>query len=315
MSPSPAKLRLGTRGSKLALAQANNVKATLEQRHNGLSVEIVPITTSGDKGNRDVLGSFVREIQHALLEDRVDFALHCLKDLPTDPVPGLDLAAYLEREDPRDTLIGKVSSLSALPMGAHVGTGSVRRTSQIAAARPDLTFSPLVGNIDTRLRKLSEGQYDAIILAVAGLRRLGLLASWRQDHPDLTVTPLEFDEMLPAPGQAVLVLETREADEFARSMVGVLEHPTTRTCALAERQFLGCFGGGCSVPVAAFATEHHGAVHLSGLVASPDGSKVLRGTATADEPSEAARTLFEELREQGALSLFVRAPVAAGSGQ
>lgn len=314
MNPSPAKLRLGTRGSKLALAQATKVKATLEHMHEGLEIEIVPITTSGDKGNREVLGSFVREIQHALLDNRVDFALHCLKDLPTEPVSGLYLAAHLEREDPRDALIGTVSTIAELEHSSHVGTGSVRRTSQIASLRSDLRFSPLVGNIDTRLRKLSEGQYDAIILAIAGLRRLGLLASWREDHPGLTVTPLEFDEMLPAPGQAVLVLETRVGDEFARSTVGVLNHATTRTCAMAERAFLAAFGGGCSVPVASFATIHHGAIHLSGLVASPDGAKVLRGTATADEPSDAARILFEELREQGALDLFVRTPAAAGGG-
>src|SRR5579862_3048439 len=157
MNHSPASLRLGTRGSKLALAQATNLKVSLEHLHAGLQIEIVPITTSGDKGNRDVLGSFVREIQHALLETRIDLALHCLKDLPTEPVAGLVLAAHLKREDPRDTLIARVGSLDKLPQGANVGTGSVRRTSQIAALRPDLSFSPLVGNIDTRLRKLSEG--------------------------------------------------------------------------------------------------------------------------------------------------------------
>jgi len=306
MSPSPAKLRLGTRGSKLALAQAVQVKATLERLHNGLTVEIVPITTSGDKGNREVLGSFVREIQHALLENRVDAALHCLKDLPTQAVDGLTLAAHMEREDPRDALIGRVESFQDLPSRAHVGTGSVRRTSQLASVRPDLSFSPLVGNIDTRLRKLAEGQYDAIILAIAGLKRLGLLETWDADHPGLRVTPLEFDQMLPAPGQAVLVLETRMADDFAQGIVGLLNDESTRLCATAERTFLAEFGGGCSVPVAAFGTVHKGAVHLSGLVAAPDGSRVLRGTSTGETPAEAARVLFANLSAQGALQLFER---------
>jgi len=315
MSPSPAKLRLGTRGSKLALAQATNVKAALERLHKGLTVEVVPITTSGDKGNREVLGSFVREIQHALLENRVDVALHCLKDLPTESVFGLVLAAHLEREDPRDALIGLVRSVADLPQGAHVGTGSVRRTSQLVSIRPDLTFSPLVGNIGTRLRKLSEGQYDAIILAIAGLKRLRLLDTWSSDHPDLAVTPLEFDQMLPAPGQAVLVLETRENDKAARGVAGSLNDEPSRLCATAERAFLAEFGGGCSVPVAAFGTVHHGAVHLSGLVAAPDGSQVLRGTATGETPEEAASLLFAELAGKGALELFVRAPASSGANR
>lgn len=309
MSSSPARLRLGTRGSKLALAQATNLKATLERLHAGLEVEIVPITTSGDKGNREVIGSFVREIQHSLLENRVDAALHCLKDLPTEQVVGLTLAAHLEREDPRDALIAPVASIAELDEGATVGTGSVRRTSQLASIRRDLKFLPLLGNIDTRLRKLREGQYDAIILATAGLKRLGLTATWADDHPDLTVTSLDFDQMLPAPGQAVLVVETRADDSFARGIVGVLNDETSRLCANAERLFLAEFGGGCSVPVAAFGTFDKGAVHLSGLVASPDGRRVLRGTATGATPDEAARMLFEQLRSEGALDLFERAAV------
>lgn len=304
MSLSPASLRLGTRGSKLAMAQATNLKATLERLHEGLTVEIVPITTSGDKGNRDIVGSFVREIQHALLENRVDLALHCLKDLPTEPVTGLVLATHLEREDPRDALIGSATSIQALPQGAHVGTGSVRRTSQLANLRPDLRFSPLVGNIDTRLRKLAEGQYDAIILAIAGLKRLGLTDTWEQDHPGVSVTPLNYDEMLPAPGQAVLVIETRENDQFARRVAGVLNSESARLCASAERRFLSNFGGGCSVPVAAFGTYDKGAIHLAGLVASPSGTEVLRGAATGETAEDAARLLFDELSEKGAMELF-----------
>lgn len=309
MSSSQARLRLGTRGSKLALAQATNLKATLERLHPGLEIEITPITTSGDKGNREIVGSFVREIQHALLENRVDLALHCLKDLPTEQVTGLTLAAHLHREDPRDALIGPVESILDLPAGATVGTGSVRRTSQLSSLRPDLRFLPLLGNIDTRLRKLREGEYDAIILAIAGLKRLGLTETWSQDHPDLFVTPLEFDQMLPAPGQAVLVIETRASDAFAIEKAGVLNDEPSQLCSATERLFLAEFGGGCSVPVASFGTYDHGALHLSGLVASPDGRRVLRGTSTGDTPTETARVLFEELRSQGALDLFERVTV------
>jgi hydroxymethylbilane synthase len=154
---------------------------------------------------------------------------------------------------------------------------------------------------------LTEGQYGAIVLAIAGLKRLGLLGAI-----DAAVTPLEFDQMLPAPGQAVLVLETRECDSAARNLAGVLNDESTRLCATAERAFLGAFGGGCSVPVAAFATVHKGAIHLTGLVASPDGKRVLRGTATGGEPIEVARELFEQLAGQGALELFDRSPAMAG---
>lgn len=304
MNRPQAKLRIGTRGSRLALAQAHNLKATLETMHPGLEAEIVPITTSGDKGMRDTLGAFVREIQVALMDDRADVALHCLKDLPTRPVEGLDVAAYLDREDPRDALIGREPTVAGLPHGACIGTGSVRRSSQIAATRKDLAFSPLVGNIDTRLRQLVEGQYDAIILAIAGLKRLGILEEWQGLHPDFRATPLEFDVMLPAPGQAVLALEIRESDDFTRGFIAPLDSKSTRICSIAERAFLAAFGGGCSVPVAAFATFDHGALHLSGLVAAPDGSKVLRGTATGVEPVAVASTLFLELKEQGAVELF-----------
>lgn len=289
----------------MALAQAHKVKSELESLHPTVTVEIVVIKTSGDRGERDRLGAFVREIQEALLADQVDIALHCLKDLPTQRVDGLSLAAYLPREDARDTLISRGVALANLPAGAVVGTGSVRRTSQLAAIRPDLVYRPLVGNVDTRLRKLIEGEYDAILLAIAGLRRLGILDTWDQsDYRELRVHPLALDEMVPAPGQAILVLETRVDDPAAR-IAAALHHPATADAAIEERAFLQRFGGGCSVPVAAYAATEGEGFRLTGLVAQPDGQMVLRASteATAARNGEIGRALAEHLGQQGAFSI------------
>lgn len=309
------KLRLGTRGSKLALAQAHSISALLRESWPGLELDIVTVKTSGDRGERDRLGAFVHEIQQSLLDDGVDIALHCLKDLPTESVPGLKLSAYLQREDPRDTLISRGPTLDELPSGSVVGTGSVRRTSQIAALHPHLKFKPLVGNIDTRMRKLMAGDYDAIILAIAGLRRLGLLDGWAEtDYRELTVHPLEPSTMLPAPGQAVLVLETRSTDTEAVKVARALHDPMTQVCADAERQFLKGFGGGCSVPVASLATLENGTISLTGLVASPDGRRVLRDTRTGPvaEALDLACQMTQELGDKGAFELFEADPRMLG---
>lgn len=302
------KLRLGTRGSRLAMAQATAMRERLLQACPGGDVEIVPIKTSGDRGERERLGAFVREIQEALLRNEVDLALHCLKDLPTEPVPGLVLCAYLEREDARDAFISRGPSLSELPQGAVVGTGSVRRTSQLAARFPGLTFKPLVGNVDTRLRKLAEGEYDAIILAIAGMKRLDLLHEdgGLHEYPTLRVRALESDEMLPAPGQAVLVLESRADDPVAMEWVRPMHSEASAIAATSERAFLSAFGGGCSVPVASFAEVAGGEMMLEGLVAAPNGSKVLRGTrrGNATQGVFLARDLAEDLARQGARELF-----------
>lgn len=289
------------------MAQAHALAATLTEA--GHEVEIVPVRTSGDRGNREVLGAFVKEIQEALLRNDVDVALHCLKDLPTRPVEGLTLAAYLPRDFPNDALISRGPTFEELPEGAVVGTGSLRRTSQMAATRPDLVFRPLMGNIDTRMRRLMAGEYDAIILAITGLRRLGLLDAsedvWTGDeYPGLTVHRLEPRPggMVPAPGQAVLVLETRADDAAAIAAVHPLHHPWTQRCADAERDFLHAFGGGCSVPVGAYATEVEGRLELTGLVASPDGRTVLTGTRR--DASGAA--LAQELGAQGAFEIVNR---------
>lgn len=309
------KLRLGTRGSRLALAQAHSISAMLRELNPGLEVEIVTIKTSGDRGERDQLGAFVKEIQQALLQNEVDAALHCLKDLPTEPVGGLQLSAHLQREDPRDAFISRGESFDDLPHGATIGTGSVRRTSQLAAKRPDLKFKPLVGNIDTRMRKLMSGEYDAIILAIAGLRRLGVLETWQEsEYRGLVVQPLDTEVMVPAPGQAVLVLETRAGDSAAIQAVRTLHDASAEACATAERAFLQSFGGGCSVPVAAIGRTEGGDMLLTGLVAAPDGSKVLRlaGVAPEAEGVALAKRLAQTLSEQGARDLF--APTTASSG-
>jgi hydroxymethylbilane synthase len=312
----PRNLRLGTRGSRLAMAQAEGIRDRVQSLNPGLEVEIVPIRTSGDKGQRERLGAFVREIQMALLEGEVDLAQHCLKDLPTEPVPGLRLSAYLEREDPRDTLISRGPSLSELPQGAVFGTGSVRRTSQLAAITPSFRYKPLVGNVDTRMRKLIEGEYDAIVLAIAGLKRLGVLENWQDsEYGDLTVRPLDFETMLPAPGQAVIVLETCEDDAETQEFISALHDPATQICADSERRFLRAFGGGCSVPVAAMASSDGTSFKLTGLVASPDGTTVLKRTSTG-EPSESmhlAGEMAERMIAAGAADLFQgRIPASGG---
>lgn len=279
-------------------------------------MEIVPIKTSGDRGERELLGAFVREIQEALLDERIDIALHCLKDLPTEGVSGLQLSAHLEREDPRDALICRGSGLESLPSGAVLGTGSVRRTSQMIARRSDLTFKPLVGNVDTRLRKLIAGEYQGIVLAMAGLKRLGLLESWAEsEYAVLSVHPMAGDVMLPAPGQAVLVLETRDADHASIGLVAHLDHKETRAAATAERAFLKTFGGGCSVPVAAFARAGETTLVLEGLVASLDGRQVIRGVESngVGHPESVGKRLAEKLGAQGAFEIVNDLVLAGGA--
>jgi hydroxymethylbilane synthase len=289
------------------MAQAGRLESELKGANPDLEVEIVIVRTSGDRGNREQLGAFVREIQEALLEHRVDVALHCLKDIPTQQVSGLILASYLPREDARDTIITRGRNWIDLGRDSVVGTGSVRRTSQLASHRPDFRFKPLVGNVDTRLRKLQEGEYDAIVLAIAGLKRLGVLDIWEQtEFRDLKVEPLSTDLMLPAPGQAILVLETREGDQASQALVAALHDARSAIAADAERSFLKAFGGGCSVPVAAFAQVSDESVELRGLVASPDGSRVLRGHRSSPicDAARLGSGLADQLIAQGAMDLF-----------
>lgn len=261
------------------------------------------------------MGAFVREIQEALLANEVDVALHCLKDLPTTSIEGLTYAAYLRREDARDTLISRGPGLAELGPDAVIGTGSIRRTSQIAAHHRDLNFKPLVGNVDTRLRKLIEGEYDAIVLALAGLKRLDLLREAPDsegclrflvdDFRGLVVRPLSLDEMMPAPGQAVLVLETRSGDADTIALVAPFDDENTRQCSIAERAFMRSFGGGCSVPVAAFASAQEGRLHLRGLVATPSGEEVLSGEEHGDgaDAMGIGERLATQVGEQGGFEI------------
>jgi hydroxymethylbilane synthase len=288
---------IGSRGSQLALWQANWVKARLEA--NGSECRIEIIKTTGDKITDVPLakvgskGLFTKEIEEALLDGSVDLAVHSLKDMPTELPEGLTLAAIPEREDVRDAIIGM--TLSELPHGALVGTSSLRRTAQLRAYRPDLVVESVRGNVDTRLRKLDEGQYMAILLAAAGLRRLGW-ANRIAEYIDPSI-------MCPAVGQGALAIETRtDHTEVATS----LEHSPTRHAVTAERALLGALGGGCQVPIGANAVVHDGTLRLQGIVAAPDGSRIVRGhrEGSVNDAAALGQALAEELMQKGASELL-----------
>jgi hydroxymethylbilane synthase len=267
------RLRIGSRGSQLALWQANHISALLRAR--GHEVEIEIIHTTGDKITDVALakvgtkGMFTKEIEEALAAGRVDLAVHSLKDLPTELPPGFEIAAVTEREDPRDAFCSRNSaSFQELPQGARVGTSSLRRQAQLKAIRPDLDIDPLRGNIDTRLRKLEEGEYDAILLASAGLKRLGKTQLVKQ------IIPAEV--MCPAAGQGALGIEICEGDTKTRQHLEFLNDPSARATTTCERALLNRLGGGCQVPIGAFAEMRNGKLHLDAIVADPDGSRLLR---------------------------------------
>jgi hydroxymethylbilane synthase len=291
--------RIGTRGSKLARWQSDWVAAELRQR--GVKVEIIEITTSGDVQQAGPVaaiggtGVFTKEIQAALLAGDVDLAVHSLKDLPTQQVAGLTLAATPPRENPADALIAAGGvTLETLPPGSRVGTGSQRRRAQLLALRPDLTMLDIRGNVDTRLRKLDEGQYDAIVLAAAGLTRLG----WGDRITDMLAPP----RVLPAPGQGSLGIECRADDPEALATLIELNDTQTRASVVSERTLLAVLEGGCSAPVAAWGRVVEGELRLDGLVASLDGRKVLRasGTSTLADAASLGTRIATELLQQGA---------------
>lgn len=305
-----ALLRIGSRGSRLALWQANWVKDNLLSLHDGLEVRIEIIKTSGDV-MRDVplaviggKGVFTKEIEEALLDERIDLAVHSLKDLPTTLPEGLQLSAISEREDARDALIlgaGEASSdasLESLPQGARVGTSSLRRIAQLRFMRPDIQIKDLRGNVDTRLRKLDEGEYDAIILASAGLKRLGF------DHRINQAIPAET--ILPAVGQGALAIETRSSDTDTIRLIEPLNHEPTRLACTAERSLLRALGGGCQTPIAAHALIEEERIKLDGLVASVAGELIIREhmEAGAKDAESAGRDLAARLLELGADSLL-----------
>ncbi len=295
------RVRIGTRGSALALRQAEAVATALRAAWAGLVCEVVPIRTSGDRLATAHLaeiggkGLFVKEIDEALLEARVDVAVHSLKDLPAVRPDGVVLAAFPPREDPRDVLVAEsAATLGTLPRGARVGTSSLRRSVQLRARRPDLQAAAVRGNVDTRLAKLRQGQYDALLLAAAGLRRLGLF--------EVTATPLDPEEMLPAVGQGTLAVECRAGDAPVARLVGALDDPPTRAASLAERALLEGLGGACTTPLAAYARIEGDALRLDAWVATPDGARALRDAAVGDvrAPEAVGRHLAGRLLGAGA---------------
>ncbi|MFH1083979.1 MAG: hydroxymethylbilane synthase [Pseudomonadota bacterium] len=268
-------LKIGTRGSKLALKQSEWVKGKIEARYPHVRVELVRIKTTGDKILDSPLsriggkGLFVKEIEDALLENRVDLAVHSMKDVPAELPDRLILSTFPEREDPADALISVTGqTLDQLPPGAKVGTSSLRRGAQLLHIRPDLRLVPLRGNVDTRLRKLESGDLHAVILATAGLRRLGLSARITQIIP--------FDQVLPAIGQGALGLEVRRNDAQTINLLDFLNHEPTKIAVSAERAFLKELKGGCQVPIAGLARLDGNELHFEGMVAELDGTKIFK---------------------------------------
>jgi len=296
------KIRLGTRGSTLARWQADWVAATLRQRQ--FEVEQVLISTQGDQqqapiGNLGSQGVFTKEIQRALLEDRIDLAVHSLKDLPTDPVPGLALAAVPQREACGDALISAAGmTLDELPEGARVGTGSLRRQTQLLHYRPELVVRDIRGNIDTRLKKLDDGDFDAIILAEAGLRRLDLADRITQLLPKAV--------MLPAVGQGALGLETRSDDPSTLQAVAPLNDPVAMAAVTAERALLATLRGGCLAPVGAWARVQRDGLRLDAAVLSRDGRKriAVAEWGPVENAAEMGRQVAERLIAAGASELI-----------
>ena len=295
-------LVIGSRGSKLALWQAEQARERLKLLSPGIEINIEIIKTTGDVKNDPLSviggkGVFTKELEDALLDGRIDMAVHSLKDLPTIIPDGLSISAICEREDPRDALVlraGLKGSLATLPEGAVVGTSSQRRLAQLKALRRDVTVRDLRGNVDTRIRKLDEGQYDAVILAAAGLLRLGL--------DDRISAKIPITEMLPAVGQGAIAIETRSDDEFTVRTTSKLDHHETRVACLAERAFLRGLGGGCQLPIAAHATIDGDALSLHGLVAKPDGSEIWRDSLSGnlENAEQLGSTLATKLLERGA---------------
>jgi hydroxymethylbilane synthase len=293
-------LRLGTRGSQLALAQARLVADRLEAAAPGLAVELVTIATAGDRDQATPLaagerpGWFTTAIQEALQRGEVDIAVHSLKDLPTRRPQGLVIAAVPLREDPRDVLVSRTGApLRSLPPGAVLGTGSPRREAQLRELRPGLDIRPIRGNVETRIRKVREGEYDAAVVALAGLRRLGLEAE--------AAEIFGFEELLPAPGQGALAVECRTDDARARGLLARIDDPAVRLAVTAERSFLAAIEGGCSFPAAAYA-EHFGTtLKLHALVAS--GGRIVRSKmgGPAETAAGLGRQLAEELLQRAGL--------------
>lgn len=303
MASDSSKLRLGTRASALARWQAEWVAAQLQQR--GVAVELVPIITQGDVktgplGQIGGQGLFTKELQRALLDDRIDLAVHSLKDLPTEPVDGLTIAVVPERESTSDVLVSsKATSIAELPQAARVGTGSLRRKAQLLHLRADLVVEDIRGNVETRLRKLDEGQYDAIILAEAGLKRLG----FAERIAGIIPTP----QMLPAIGQGALGIETRATDERVKGLLAPLDHGPSHQAVLAERTLLSRLRAGCLAPVGAWGRFEQERLILDAVVLSHDGaSRLVASDSATDDAVALGARVAEQLLAQGAAELITQ---------
>ena len=312
-------LVIGSRGSRLALTQTKFIQAGIRQIAPEIETRIEIIKTSADKDVVTSLresggaGVFVKELERALSRGEIDLAVHSMKDVPTAIEDGLRIAAVSEREDARDALIinhnvhnetsgSKIENqkikIGALSFGARVGTGSFRRQAQILALRPDLRILDIRGNIDTRIRKMENGEYDAVALATAGLRRLGL-------DNRISYT-LSYDEMLPAPGQGALAIEVRADDAFTNEIAEKLHHPQTALAVTAERDFLELLGGGCNVPIAVYARVRDNTLEMDALAASPDGKRVVRDKSSGDsrKSDEICTELAERILAAGGFEIL-----------
>jgi hydroxymethylbilane synthase len=300
-----SRLRIATRKSPLALWQANHVRDALLSCNPGLEVELLTMTTQGDKILDTPLakvggkGLFVKELELGMLEGRADLAVHSMKDVPVEFPDGLGLAAVLPREDPRDVLISNnYSSIDVLPQGARVGTSSLRRQCQLRARRPDLQVLDLRGNVNTRLKKLDDGDYDAILLAAAGVRRMG----WAPRITEL----LAPEQFLPAIGQGAIGIEIRVDDERVGRLVSALNDAQTATRVAAERALNARLQGGCQVPIAGYAEISHGVILLRALVGRPDGSKLVQGVISGkpEDAEELGQVLADDLLSRGAREIL-----------
>ena len=306
MNPGDAliqRITIGTRGSQLALWQSNWVKNEIMRQHPNVEVCIQTISTKGDrildvslpKLGEQGKGLFTKELEEAISEHRIDIAVHSLKDLPTELPRGLRVGAICKREDVRDALVSRDGvSLDDLPPGARLGTSSLRRQAQLLARRSDLMIQPIRGNVDTRLRKVQIGEFDAVVLAAAGLHRLGL--------GDRITQYLTEEFMVPAVGQGALAIEMRDDDRAMEAIIRGLDHEPTRLACAAERAFLKGLGGGCLVPIGAHARIESGLVRLNGLVINSSGSEAVRGERLGpiDDPESTGRELADELLSRGA---------------
>ena len=315
-APPPSTLIIASRESRLAMWQAEHVRCALHKLYPSCDVKILGMTTRGDQILDRTLskvggkGLFVKELENALAEGRADLAVHSLKDVPMELPPGFTLSTIMEREDPRDAFVSNAyDSLAALPAGSVVGTSSLRREAMLRVRYPQLVVQPLRGNLDTRLAKLDRGDYAGIILAAAGLKRLGLgerIRAW-----------LDPDDSLPAAGQGALGIEIRAGRPELEAWLAPLHHEHTAAAVEAERMVSRALGGSCEVPLAAYATWHDGALHLRGIVATPDGRRVLSAQASAPAPTveravQLGLEVAQALESQGALDIVRALSTASG---